>query len=184
MRVRCLLLLTLAGCAPAARTPVSSAQQPPAATGGGQYFLSSGVTKPRSVTIPAAADKVWPAALEAYRWVGLSVDAVDTAKAVVETRNMRVVGMMGRYRASDLFDCGSNVMGLLADRFTLTVNAQLAVAHATADGDTLSSTVATVFTAQGRDSQSGAATCTSQGKLEKLLEGRIRETLGLRPRSK
>ena len=183
MRRLMLLVATLAGCTRGIPTPLPPNDQLPArmaeTPGGMQVWLSSGLTKPNGVIIPAPPEKVWPAALEAYRWVGLRVDALDTAAARVETRNMRVQRKLGTQYASDLFDCGSNIFGPIADHFTLSVNGQMAVGRMTVDGDSLNSVVGTIFTIQGVESQTGVATCTSRGKLEQLMEKRIRETLGL-----
>ena len=126
--------------------------------------------------IPATLDRTWGVLEQAYRDLGITVEARDPAAHTLGNANVRPRGGIGGRRVSEYLDCGNTNLGApAADLYSVRMSVQ---SHLVAQGD--SSRVETEVTAFARDMNGSSSTpvhCNSRGRLESALNFAILQLL-------
>ena len=140
--------------------------------------INAGRTTALEHTVPAKPELAWPALLEAYQEVGLTVNAIDERNRVVGVRGQRATRRLAGERLSSFFDCGSNMTGVIADSYHIDMDV-ISVLTPSADGGTRIRTSTTASAMNPQGSSANAVPCGSNGTLETRIAAllRIRSTI-------
>ena len=176
--------LLLAACASAPSSPLDDPAPRRAEihtdADGRPQITTSGNAQPVGRSYAAPAETVWPAALEAWARVGLPIDGSDPTQHLVQTRSLTVRRKLNGIRLSTYFSCGSEMTGLIADSWRLTLQGRMAVVPGTTPGTSMVTTVLGASALPLEGTSAGPTPCASTGRLEALLTNTLMQLLAAR----
>lgn len=167
-----LLLIPVAACASSgAPAALETPPTPPAQvtyTGTTTEVRLSSDNSPVSTVVDAPLDETWRAALSTFAAFGFKADQIDPIQHQVATQGHRARRTLNGVRLSQLFDCGSNITGNVADSHMLRMSVELGVAAAGARTSSVSTRVnALAYPVEGTSTE--PMRCGSKGTLEKRI---------------
>ncbi len=179
--------LLLAACASA---PPSPLQAPPTALpqvitnepDGGVRIITSASGQPIGRAFAVSPAKMWPLAIDAYARVGLRIDRSDPNQHMVQTRNFQVRRKLNGVALSSYFNCGSEMTGLIADSWRLTLEGDLAVSPTVSPDSSQVTTILKVIARPIEGNSATATPCSSNGRLESEIASAIAEALAVQKR--
>lgn len=164
-----LLMLTMAGCAGAARPLVGDPSMIYVETGGGEVWeLHRGADIRSNQALTVTPRQAWSVLSGVFDDLGVNVDVRDPSGMRMGATQVRFSGRFLKRSLSDFFDCGLDP-GLnrpLADQ--MPISAQI-ITDVLAVGTTAELRTAMQGTARRSGGNAGVATCRSTGLLEVLI---------------
>ena len=119
-------------------------------------------------TVAAPRKAVFGAAVQALQELDVPIEAVDANRGIIVTTSIVRMHRLGKMRLTQIMSCGTNITGLIADQFRLT----MAVA-VIADSVGPTETKLRLALAGGAESVDGASKpsvmCSTTGVLEERL---------------
>jgi hypothetical protein len=172
LAVLSLLLLPITACASssapsALHTPPSQPAQV-TYTGTTTEVRLSGDNMPESEVVAAPLDNTWKAALETFQALGFKVDQVDPNQHTVGTHAHRVRRTLNGVRLSQIFDCGTDLTGVIADNKQIRMDVEIGVTGSGLNESTVSTRIHGVaYAVEGTSTD--PMRCGTKGFLEKRI---------------
>ncbi|HET9982251.1 MAG TPA: hypothetical protein VFQ38_01635 [Longimicrobiales bacterium] len=166
-----LLLIPIGACASTSSAALHTPASQPAqvtSTGTTTEIRLAADNTPESTVVDAPLDETWKAALATFQALGFKVDQLDPNQHTVGTHAHRVRRTLNGVRLSQIFDCGTDLTGVIADNQQIRMDVEIGVAAAALNASTVSTRVHGIaYAVEGTSTD--PMRCGSKGYLERRI---------------